>query len=175
MSEPADDELLTLDELGEVLKSRAREADALDFDFGTSANERARRRTAARLEASPGARRRVSGPSSPRLREYSDRPAPSTSVADAAASTAELLAGPAGRFTREGAAPAPRPAAPGARRTPAVTGRTDAAPRRERSVERPRIGAVDRLRANPDRVAMWAVLLGILLVLIAFTSGSGSA
>ncbi|MCW3010443.1 MAG: hypothetical protein JWO90_847, partial [Solirubrobacterales bacterium] len=60
-----------------------------------------------------------------------------------------------------------------------VVGRTNAgAPARLREVQRdraPHVAAVDRIRANPDRVAMWAVLLGILLVLIAFTSGSAGA
>ncbi|MBA2348272.1 MAG: hypothetical protein H0V81_08245, partial [Solirubrobacterales bacterium] len=53
------DELLTLDELGDALARGERSTDDLDFDFGTSANERARRRTAARLgiaESGPTAR-----------------------------------------------------------------------------------------------------------------------
>ncbi len=158
--EPAEDELLTLDELGEVLGRREREADALDFDFGTSAHERARRRTAARFEASSSANRRSSGPARRRDHEAGARP---TLMADAAAASAEQLAAPTGRFTRASVAPAMLP----------VPARAET-PRREVE-KRPRVTVMDRVRSNPDRFAMWAVLLGILLVLIAFTSGSGSA
>ncbi len=214
---PDDDELLTLDELSEALVGPVRE-DVPDFDFGTSAHERARRRTAARLAASPSARRRMSGPTttSARLRRPDARQAQDTPVAgrltteahpspgaraamaDAAASAAERLADPAGprRFARDDtgtsrleaaqALPASlRPsdaflAGSDARRTVEITGRPGAlaAVPRLREVERrqraPR-AAADRFGANPDRIAMWAVLLGILLVLIAFTSGSARA
>jgi hypothetical protein len=187
VSSTGDDDLLTLDELGDALLRPARPAEDLDFDFGSSADERARRRTAARFDASPAARRRISGPSTSttrpsraavRLTEVDDpRPTdPGTSadgraaMADAAASAAERLAEPAGasRFARE------RPTALRLDAGPATT----TAPRlREveaRPARQPR-AASDLLGANPDRIAMWAVLLGILLVLIAFTSGSASA
>ena len=218
------DELITLDELSEALAGPVREADALDFDFGTSAHERARRRTAARFDASPSARRRISGPTTAaRSRGGEVHPAAATPVAArldsevtplpivgdtspgaratmaaAAASAAERLADPAGtrRFAPDRASssrldavralPASlRPsddflAGSGARRTVEITGRpgaTAAVPRLrelERREREPR-AVVDRLGTNPDRIAMWAVLLGILLVLIAFTSGSAGA
>ena len=210
-----DDELLTLDQLSEALAGPVRE-DVPDFDFGTRAQERARRRTAARLEASPSARRRISGPTpSPRSRRPDVRqaeapvasrleadvyasPSGRAAIADSAAPAAERLADPAGRrrFAPDDTAasrldaarvlpPSLRPsdaflAAPDARRTVEITGRPGAlgAVPRLREVERreraPR-AAADRLGANPDRIAMWAVLLGILLVLIAFTSDSAGA
>ncbi len=216
---PADDDaLLTLDELGDALARPAREADVVDFDFGTSADERARRRTAARLEASPSARRRISGPAAApssrsrradvHARQAGDaarpvsqpgsRSASSTAMADAVADVAEHLAAPAAgpRFVRDGTGPSRLDAAralpvtlrpsddfladPDARRTIEITGRpaADVALPRLREVERrPRQARApaERLGANPDRIAMWAVLLGILLILIAFTSGSASA
>ncbi len=223
----ADDELLTLDELGEVLAGPARAADVLDFDFGTSAHERARRRTAARLSASPSARRRLSGPSRARTSPHraggarpevapdpGERLAPApaerlatepersaaarAAMADAAASAAERLAGPAdvqrvagdrttaSRLDAAQALPTSlRPseaflADPDARRTVEITGRPggNVPLPRLREVEpghRPPRVAPRRLGANPDRIAMWAVLLGILLVLIAFTTGSAGA
>ncbi len=274
-SEPAaaqDDALLTLDELGEALARAAGAVDDLDFDFGTRAHERARRRTAARLDAAPPVRRRISGSSPTRREEPHAGPhaphagprasragrlpergadaapreehsaadaaprgkrsaadersaADRVAMADAAAAAAQLLAAPprpTGRFVRSSAGGATgasrerraeldplrrtgavrvdtaqalpaglRPsddflADPGARRTVEITGRPDGAGRpgmartaaRLREVQRdrpPRTVAVDRLRANPDRIAMWAVLLGILLVLIAVTSGSAGA
>jgi len=118
-------------------------------------------------------------------------------MAGAAASAAERLAGPAGvqrvggrttaaRLDTARALPTSlRPsddflADPDARRTVEITGRpsgTVPVPRL-REIEpghrAPRVAA-HRLGANPDRIAMWAVLLGILLVLIAFTTGSADA
>ncbi len=209
----ADDRLLTLAELGEVLARPAREADALDFDFGTSAHERARRRTAARLDASTPARRRISGPTNPSARSRradvgladderrSARPATDgdafpaarAAMAEAAAFAAERLAEPSGGTrSARGHTASPRadadrasvslrsssgsPADAGGRSRAELAGRGgQAAVPRLREVEpRPHAYAAvaDRLRANPDRIAVWAVLLGILLVLIAFTSGS---
>ncbi|MBA2349898.1 MAG: hypothetical protein H0V81_16595 [Solirubrobacterales bacterium] len=55
---------------------------------------------------------------------------------------------------------------------------TSVAPARLREVERPARppkAFSERFGGNPDRIAMWAVLLGIVLVLIAFTSGSAGA
>ena len=233
-----DDELLTLDQLGEALARAARGDDIPDFDFGTSAHERARRRTAARFDASPPARRRVSGPAraatrprrtagghtevtpgperlAPGLPERrapgpaghrapgpAGRRAPGSAaraaMAAAAASAAERLAGPAAvqrvagerttalRLDAARALPTSlRPsddflADPDARRTVEITGRPggNVPVPRLREVEpghrAPRVVA-HRLGANPDRIAMWAVLLGILLVLIAFTTGSAGA
>lgn len=235
-STSAEDELLTLDQLGEALARPVREADVLDFDFGTSAHERARRRTAARLDASPSACRRVSGPAraSTRFRradggpkevapasaerlapgaakrfvpasterlspEAVTSPSAGPAMADAATSAAErLTGGSAGtqRFARQHmdasrleaaqAIPASlRPsddflADPDARRTFEITGRPDGnvpVPRLREVESRHRTDRVTahRLGANPDRIAMWAVLLGILLALIAFTTGSAGA
>jgi hypothetical protein len=63
------------------------------------------------------------------------------------------------------------PLAPPARRTVQITGRTVAAPRlveveRRRPARRP----TERIGPRPDRVALWAVLLGFFLILVAATS-----
>lgn len=195
-----EDELLTLDELGDALLApAARDTDGLDFDFGTSAHERARRRTAARLDASPSARRRLSGPAAGRgqrsdHRHTADRShAGRAAMADASAAAAERLTSrrheatgvdlliqdgaPAVRLAPVRAmpaaleAPAPAPRGRSARRAAAKAARPVAEAERE---PRPLPG-LDWLRSDPDRVAMWAVLLGIVLVLIAFTSGSTGA
>jgi hypothetical protein len=69
-----------------------------------------------------------------------------------------------------GAALAP----PTPRRTVEITGRTIAAPPVPRLVEverrRPPRRTVERVGPRPDRVALWAVLLGFFLILVAATS-----
>ena len=66
----------------------------------------------------------------------------------------------------------------GERATVQITGRPGVAmvPRqpsrlRELEARRPQRRAVDRFGAQPDRVLMWAVLLGLFLVVLATTSG----
>lgn len=49
------------------------------------------------------------------------------------------------------------------------------APRPRRLTPRPRLTRVERLTERPDRIAMWAVALGVLLVLIAALSGNAQA
>jgi hypothetical protein len=71
-----------------------------------------------------------------------------------------------------------RPARDGGERpTVQITGHPGAAlaPRAARGLEprRPRRRTVDRFGAQPDRVLMWAVLLGLFLVVLATTSGPG--
>jgi hypothetical protein len=65
-------------------------------------------------------------------------------------------------------------AAPPSRRTVEITGRTVAAPPLPRLVEverrRPPRRTVERVGPRPDRVALWAVLLGFFLILVAATS-----
>jgi hypothetical protein len=141
------------------------------------------------MELPPGAARATDADASSSVR---------AALAEASASAAERLADPVGtrRFAREDAGasrvevaralPASlRPsddflADPDARRTVEITGRPGALAEvpRLHEVERHQRSSravADRLGANPDRIAMWAVLLGILLVLIAFTSGSAGA
>ncbi len=72
------------------------------------------------------------------------------------------------------AAPSP-PLAPLARRTVQITGRPMNAPRlveveRRRPARRP----VERVGPRPDRVALWAVLLGFFLILVAASSSRGA-
>lgn len=65
------------------------------------------------------------------------------------------------------------------RRTVEITGRTVGAPTLPRLVEidrrRPAPRAIDRVGGRPDRMAMWAVMLGIVLVLAALSSSSHAA
>ena len=62
-----------------------------------------------------------------------------------------------GRFERTAPAPAPQPVAE--RRTITITGQPEPG-RRRRAV-------VDSQLAQPDRIALWAFLLGLLLVAVA--------
>ena len=141
--------LLSLDELGEALARGEQTTDDLDFDFGTSANERARRRTAARLGAP------IPAPAEPTTASTGRTVVLQTSgLAAASAATAARMAAP----TRAVATAHP-------------VGRL-------REIERPARppkAFSERFGGNPDRIAMWAVLLGIVLILIAFTSGSAGA
>jgi hypothetical protein len=93
-----------------------------------------------------------------------------------------------GRFTRDDhgerppapAAEPPRPLeAPSRRRTVEITGRTVGAPTLPRLVEidrrRPARRPVERVGPRPDRLALWAVVLGFFLILVAVTSTSHAA
>ncbi len=81
------------------------------------------------------------------------------------------------------AAPARRPrgvsASASARRTVQITGRTVPAPSVPRLVDierrRPARRPAARVGPRPDRLAMWAVLLGFFLILVAATSSSQAA
>jgi hypothetical protein len=78
------------------------------------------------------------------------------------------------------AAPAPAPlAAPSRRRTVEITGRTVGAPSLPRLVQidrrRPARRAAERVGARPDRLALWAVVLGFFLIFVAVTSTSHAA
>lgn len=160
-----DAELLTLEELCDVLAEPPAAADVLDFDFGTGTAERARRRTAARTGTSipaPPAPRQAPGPVS----RSSVRPA----AAGALPLTARAAAtSPARR--RGVRSSAMSPAQPPARRGPQPSMMVPAPGRRPL----PGSSAVQRFRAEPDRIALYAVLLAILLVLIAASSSSASA
>jgi hypothetical protein len=65
-----------------------------------------------------------------------------------------------------------------ARRTVEIRGRTVPAPIVPRSVEverrRPPRRAVERVGPRPDRVAMWALLMGIVLILVAVGTADAS-
>jgi hypothetical protein len=79
---------------------------------------------------------------------------------------------------RTSAAPAPL-AAPSRRRTVEITGRTVGAPSLPRLVQidrrRPARRAAERVGARPDRLALWAVVLGFFLIFVAVTSTSHAA
>jgi hypothetical protein len=91
-----------------------------------------------------------------------------------------------GRFARADHGPAARApeahaplSAPSRRRTVEITGRTVGAPALPRLVEidrrRPARRAVERVGARPDRLALWAVVLGFFLIFVAVTSTSHAA
>jgi hypothetical protein len=91
-----------------------------------------------------------------------------------------------GRFARADHGPAAGPpeahaplAAPSRRRTVEITGRTVGAPALPRLVEidrrRPARRPVERVGARPDRLALWAVVLGFFLIFVAVTSTSHAA
>jgi hypothetical protein len=75
-------------------------------------------------------------------------------------------------------APVPLPA-PSRRRTVEITGRTVGAPTLPRLVQidrrRPARRAAERVGARPDRLALWAVVLGFFLIFVAVTSTSHAA
>jgi hypothetical protein len=78
------------------------------------------------------------------------------------------------------AAAAPTPlSAPSRRRTVEITGRTVGAPSLPRLVQidrrRPARRATERIGARPDRLALWAVVLGFFLIFVAVTSTSHAA
>jgi hypothetical protein len=68
--------------------------------------------------------------------------------------------------------------APPPRRTVQITGRTVAAPALPRLVEverrRPARRPAERVGPRPDRIALWAVLLGFFLILVAATSSNAA-
>jgi hypothetical protein len=98
----------------------------------------------------------------------------------------ERSAGRRGRAARAdhgSAAPAPEAhaplPAPSRRRTIEITGRTVGAPTLPRLVQidrrRPARRAAERVGARPDRLALWAVVLGFFLIFVAVTSTSHAA
>jgi hypothetical protein len=92
-------------------------------------------------------------------------------------------AAPLGRPARADAghpSEAPRPlTVPRRRRTVEITGRTVGAPALPRLVEvdrrRPARRPVERVGPRPDRLALWAVVLGFFLIFVAVTSTSHAA
>jgi hypothetical protein len=97
---------------------------------------------------------------------------------DLAPPAADDVAGvpPGATVTAPGASPALRTAPP--RRTVEITGRTVSAPPLPRLVEverrRPARRPVERVGPRPDRIALWAVLLGFFLILVAATSSNAA-
>lgn len=75
-------------------------------------------------------------------------------------------------------APVKGGAAPG-RVTVEIRGRTVPAPAVPRPVEsdrrRPPRRAIERVGARPDRMAMWALMMGLLLILVAIGTADGPA
>jgi hypothetical protein len=84
-----------------------------------------------------------------------------------------------GRFAREAPAEPTPLSPPSRRRTVEITGHPVGGPTLPRLVEidrrRPARRPVERVGARPDRVALWAVVLGFFLILVAVTSTSHAA
>ena len=146
---------------------------ALDSVHELDAMPRTRRfeRSAPDADAAPRTRRFERSGRPERARRASRaRPSRATRVERAARSTA--------RPRRRSAAPAPLPA-PSRRRTVEITGRTVGAPSLPRLVQidrrRPARRAAERVGARPDRLALWAVVLGFFLIFVAVTSTSHAA
>jgi hypothetical protein len=160
----------------------------LDSIHELDAMPRSRRfeRSAPQADAAPRGRRF----------ERSTQDEPSTPRADAKPRTRRFeRSAPErrGRFTRgerdatpldrapeapSSAAPTPL-SAPSRRRTVEITGRTVGAPTLPRLVQidrrRPARRAAERVGARPDRLALWAVVLGFFLIFVAVTSTSHAA
>jgi hypothetical protein len=109
---------------------------------------------------------------SPRAADAPDRPAV---IAPVAAPASALPAGPAPAPIDHPRAPADHPRAPidhprapeGARRTVRIQGR---GAERNLPVQRPTLRRHERPGFQPDRAALWAVMLGVLLILVAAAS-----
>lgn len=84
-----------------------------------------------------------------------------------------------GRFARDVPAQASPLSPPPRRRTVEITGHPVGGPTLPRLVEidrrRPARRPVERIGPRPDRVALWAVVLGFFLILVAVTSTSHAA
>lgn len=167
--------LLTLDELGEALARTAPAADTggLDFDFGSGTAERARRRTAARLGHAPALPRRTSGPAAPPLPRGTSGPTAAPAAAPQRHLVLVTAAAEAGRVPEPGPAAltlddvAAQAVALAAQRS--GHGEWAPAPRRRSSPS-----FIERLHASPDRIALWAVVLGLVLIVIAAASAGPS-
>ena len=172
----------------------------LDSVHELDAMPRSRRFERSAPEDAPRARRvRALAPSPsprpPRARRF-ERPSPSRATRRAASLRAlapSAVACRARRRARRGrravraADQARRPRArgtrplpaPSRRRTVEITGRTVGAPSLPRLVQidrrRPARRAAERVGARPDRLALWAVVLGFFLIFVAVTSTSHAA
>lgn len=88
----------------------------------------------------------------------------------------------AGELPRQAIAPRRGPHTKGsplpARRTIEIRGRTVPAPTLPRAIEvdrrRPPRRAIERVGTRPDRLAMWALLMGIVLILVAVGTADAS-
>jgi hypothetical protein len=158
--------------------------------------ERRRASDAGDLAAAGRARRRVEGATQDRewLRRSADpAPAPPGAAAGSPAPAHPGAPRPSGAAAGSHAPRAHRPVRSrgggatsgaltterGGRRTIQITGRTVPAPSLPRLVavdrRRPSPRAIDRVGPRPDRLALWAFLLGLGLVLAALTSSSRAA
>ena len=127
-------------------------------DFGFGDFEVVSRPARRRADPAPATRTRRSEDGVPR------RPAPRPIAAEAR---------PAGGPVADPSPPAPASGAPPARRTITIQGRgsdRNWSPSAPTAARRPVRRAYDRAGYKPDRVALWAVLMGIVLLLAAATS-----
>lgn len=160
--------------LGDVEGDRAVDHTVdVDFDFGRAAEDRARRRTAERLGMAQG---RGSRPASGQATAGSDMGSPASTAPARIDCTPS--AGPARAGSAAPAGPeytpalAPVPLAPPPPRG-GVLGRRG--PARRAHDRRPRRPRSEQVASQPDRIALWAVLLGIFLIAIAAASSRADA
>ncbi len=135
-----------------------RRADQADL----AARRESRERRQVDTEVAPVRRFELDPSPAPRLRAHADGPAPRR--ADASS--------PVPRRGGYGEAVG----LPG-RRTVEIRGRTVPAPAVPRSVEldrtrRPPRRAIERVGPRPDKLAMWALLMGLVLILVALSTSS---
>jgi hypothetical protein len=146
---------------------------------------RDRRRVDAETAPAPQRRRREPDMPPPRRRDHVDAaPAPvlrhgGDADAEAGAGVrhggyADAVAGRRDHGYGYGAAPA----APSARRTIEIRGRTVPAPVVPRTPDidrrRPPRRAVERVGSRPDRLALWALVMGLVLILVAVTTADAA-
>jgi hypothetical protein len=170
VDEPAPHEALLPDDLEWVTRPRRR--------FERSAPERPGRFTRPEREA-PESRRDAGEPQRDTRASQRDARVPERDARDARVVQRDGPASPPAARDRAPEA-APRALqAPSRRRTVEITGRTVGAPALPRLVKidrrRPARRPVERVGPRPDRLALWAVVLGFFLILVAVTSTSHAA
>ena len=169
--------------------SRAWWADVQHLRDAAERTDEARRRAdRADLAARRAGRERgaVSAPIAPRRAPHDPPPVPRRSGYDASAAPRRSGSDASAASRRSGsdASAASRrpgsddPAALNGRRTIEIRGRTVPAPAIPRPLEldrrRPQRRPVERVGSRPDRLAMWALLMGIMLILVAVTTADAA-
>jgi hypothetical protein len=131
---------------------------------------RDRRRVDAEIAPAPQRRRREPDMPPPRRRDHAD------AGADATTGLRHRGYADADTVLRDGDYVAA--AAPAGRRTIEIRGRTVPAPAVPRTVDidrrRPPRRAVERVGPRPDRLALWALVMGLVLILVAVTTADAA-
>jgi hypothetical protein len=160
-----------LRDAAECTDEARRRADQADL----ASRRASRERSQVEAEVAPVRRFEPDPPQAPRRRAHADVSAPRRD------GPAPRRDGPAPR--RVDVAPVPRRGGYGdavglpGRRTIEIRGRTVPAPAVPRSLEldrtrRPSRRAIERVGPRPDKLAMWALLMGLVLILVALSTSS---